>query len=216
MVAGFAASSPNQTLMRFAARERARGASVVVDVGCGAGRNLVPLAHQGWTILGVDLSTPMIEAAAARIREEALAGHAAVALAPMDALPIADAAADLVVAHGIWNLARSGAEFRRGIREAARIARDGAALFVFTFSRHTIPAAASPASGETFVFTQFSGEPQCFVTSEELVDELRAAGFVLDPAVPLTEHNLPKPGALRSGRVPVIYEAAFRRSPRTP
>jgi SAM-dependent methyltransferase len=216
MVAGFSKSSPNQTLMAFAAGERARRARVAVDVGCGAGRNLVPLAHQGWTMIGLDLSRPMAEAAANRIREEGLAGHAAVALAPMDALPLADATADFVVAHGIWNLARSGAEFRRGVREAARIAREGAALFVFTFSRHTIPAAAAPVSGESFVFTEFAGEPQCFVTAEELLDELRDAGFVPDPAVPLTEHNLPKPGAIRSGRVPVIYEAAFRRSPRTP
>jgi hypothetical protein len=28
--------------------------------------------------------------------------------------------------------------------------------------------------------------------------------------VPLTEYNLPRPGALATGTVPVIYEAAFR------
>jgi hypothetical protein len=43
-----------------------------------------------------------------------------------------------VVAHGIWNLARTTTEFRRAIAEAARVARPGACLFVFTFSRTTL------------------------------------------------------------------------------
>jgi hypothetical protein len=59
------------------------------------------------------------------------------------------------------------------------------------------------------VFTQFSGEPQCFLTEEQLLSELGAAGFVRDPSVPLAEYNLPRAGSLSSGR-PVIYEAAFR------
>jgi hypothetical protein len=80
---------------------------------------------------------------------------------------------------------------------------------VFTFSRHTLPDSAAPVPGESFVFTQFSGEPQCFLTDVELVAELAAAGFAPDPAVPLTEHNRPPAGVLRAGG-PVIYEAAFR------
>jgi SAM-dependent methyltransferase len=215
MVAGFSQSTANETLVRFAALEHARGGRVVVDIGCGAARNLVPLAHQGWTAIGIDLSRPMADAALARIRAEAVADRALIVLAPMDRLPVGDASADLVVAHGIWNLARTGAEFRHGVLEAARVARDGAGLFVFTFSRRTVPAAATPVSGETFVFTEFSGEPQCFLSEAQLYAELAAAGFDPDQTVPLTEHNVPKPGALVRPRTPVIFEAAFRRRPRT-
>ena len=214
MVAGFAQSSPNGRLMTFASRERAAGSRVAVDVGCGAGRNLIPLVRDGWMAVGIDLSRPMTEAAAARLRDETLRDRAIVALAPMDALPLADASADLVIAHGVWNLARSAAEFRRGIAEAARVARTGAALFVFTFSRRTVPAATTPVEGEPFVFTEFSGEPQCFLTEAQLLDELQTAGFVPDPAVPLIEHNVPKAASLTRHRTPVIYEAAFRRGPR--
>jgi hypothetical protein len=128
----------------------------------------------------------------------------------MDALPVADSSVDLIVAHGIWNLARSGEQFRGAVREAARVARRAAGLFVFTFSRHTLSEDARPVPGETFVFTQFSGQPQCFLTEAELLEELADAGFAPDPAVPLTEHNLPRPGSLRAGGPPVIYEAAFR------
>ena len=59
-------------------------------------------------------------------------------LAPMERLPMRDASVDLIVAHGIWNLASSSSQFRAAVREAARVARPGAALFVFTFSRTTI------------------------------------------------------------------------------
>ena len=211
MVAGFASSSPNETLMAFAARRLDPGGRIAIDVGCGAGRNLIPLAQQGWRILGVDLSKPMIERAAARIRGEHLQHTASVALAPMDALPVRGASADLVVAHGIWNLARSADEFRRAAGEAARVCRDGGALFLFTFSRHTVAPSAAPVPGEPFVFREFSGEPQCFLTEEQLLAELARAGFEPDPLVPLTEHNRPRAKALITQRGPVIWEGAFRR-----
>ncbi|CAN5503581.1 hypothetical protein BH23ACI1_BH23ACI1_29590 [soil metagenome] len=210
MVAGFAQGAPNSTLMAFARSERARYRRArAIDLGCGAGRNAVPLAIAGWDVLGVDNSWPMLEAAAAR-RAPRLAGRLDLAVAEMDALPAGDDSADLIVAHGIWNLAASGAQFRRAVREAARVARRGAALFVFTFSRHTLPAEARPVEEDALVFTQFSGQPQCFLTARELSDELGAAGFASDSSVPLTELNRPPAGAARMGGPPVIHEGAFR------
>ena len=211
-VEGFSRSEPNAVLMTYAAQViDTLARPLAVDIGCGAGRNAVPLARSGWNVVGTDLSRPMLEAASTRLTNEPNRGRALVLLAPMDALPVADSSADLVIAHGIWNLAASSVEMRNGIREAARIARPGAALFVFTFSRHTLPPDAAPVPGESFVFTQFSGRPQCFLTAEQLVAEMDAAGFDADPAVPLTEYNRPVPGALRGTGGPVIYEAAFRR-----
>lgn len=89
-------------------------------------------------------------------------------LLAMDDLPLRDASVDLVVAHGVWNLARSAAELRRAIAEAARVTRPGAGLFVFTFSRATLAPDDQPVPGEPFVFTQFTGEPQCFLTETDL------------------------------------------------
>jgi hypothetical protein len=153
----------------------------------------------------------MVAAAVERARTEGLLDRFQPVLAPMQALPARDCSVDLLVAHGIWNLARSAAEFRGAVAEAARVARPGAALFVFTFSRNTLPASAVPLEGEPFVFTQFSGEPQCFVTESQLVDELARAGFSLDPLLPIRELNLPLPGQIQTGKTPVIFEAAFRR-----
>jgi SAM-dependent methyltransferase len=210
-VAGFVQSPPNETLVRFAAAERERGGIRLLDIGCGAARNAVPLAELGWHVLGLDLSRPMLEAARLRAIAAGVNDRVELAMAAMERLPAATASVDFVVAHGIWNLARSGSQFRAAVREAARAARPGAALFLFTFSRHTLPADARPIDGETFVFTQFSGEPQCFLTTAQLLAELAGAGFEPHPAVPLIELNRPRPGVISAGRAPVIYQAAFRR-----
>lgn len=128
----------------------------------------------------------------------------------MDQLPAAGGCFDLVIAHGIWNLAASAREFRRAVREAARVARAGAALFVVTFSRNTLRVDAAPLAGEPFVFTAFSGRPQCFLTAAQLISELKSAGLFLDPTYQLNEHNLPRPGTLATNQTPVIYEGVFR------
>lgn len=211
-VSSFASSPPNPVLVAFAAQEWARApGGRVLDIGCGAARNAVPLAAMGWDIVGVDLSRPMLEAAAGRVAGAGVDSRVHFVQAAADALPVADHTADLVVAHGIWNLSTSSAEFRAAVGEAARIARPGAGLFVFTFSRQTLPSDAEPVPGEHFVFTQFSGQPQCFLTRDQLFAELAVAGFEPEASVPLTEHNRRDRGTLGGGP-PVIWEAVFRRA----
>jgi SAM-dependent methyltransferase len=214
VVAGFTQTQPNAALLRLVEAEGRHSAALrVLDIGCGAGRNALPIARLGCHVLGLDLSWPMLQAARTLASTAASPGTVDLALAPMDALPVATGAFDLVIAHGIWNLARSSAEFRRAVAEAARAARPGVALFVFTFSRATLPPNARPIPGERHVFTDFAGTPQLFLEREELVHEMGTAGFVLDPVVPLQEHNRPRPGLLATPSVPVIYEAVFRRVP---
>ena len=212
-VAGFVKSAPNAVLMKFAEAElRRSGSARALDLGCGAGRNAVPLARLGWKVVGIDLSWPMLCAAATRTREDRLDNCFHPVLAPMESIPARDRSFDLVIAHGIWNLARSAVEFRLALCETARVAKPGAGLFVFTFSRNTFPPQTESVVGEPFVFTQFSGEPQCFLTEAQLVAELGRVGFAPDPSVPLREYNRPQAGALVTGTPPVIYESAFRRT----
>src|SRR5688500_7860424 len=175
-VAGFVRSPPNESLLRVAAREW-RAAARLLDIGCGAGRNAVPLADSGWDVVGTDLYFPMLTAAAARVADAGLASRVRLLRASMDHLPLASETFDFIVAHGIWNLARSGAEFRQAVREASRVARPGCALFLFTFSRGTLAGTAEPLPGESFAFRQFSGQAQCFLTEEQIVSELAAHGF---------------------------------------
>jgi ubiquinone/menaquinone biosynthesis C-methylase UbiE len=208
-VQGFVQSPPNAALLDVAAAVLTPAARLL-DIGCGAGRNAVPLAQAGWRVTGVDLSSPMLAAAARRVKEDAPPNRVDLVLSAMAPLPFAPQTFDFVVAHGIWNLARTGDEFRHAAREAARVAKPDATLFVFTFSRHTLPGSAEPLAGETFVFTQFSGQPQCFLTADQLVAEMATAGFAPEPSYPLRELNR-RPGPFQAGGAPVIHEGVFRR-----
>jgi ubiquinone/menaquinone biosynthesis C-methylase UbiE len=152
----------------------------------------------------------MLVAAARREQPPAVDGRFHLAQAAMTDLPFADGSFDLVVAHGVWNLATRDEALRRAIGEAARVSRDDAALFVFTFSRGTLAPEARSLAGESYVYDQFSGVPQIFLTMEQLIEELGAAGYEPDPAVPLTELNRPRATTLATTG-PVILEGAFRR-----
>ena len=214
VVRSFSTAAANPVLLEFVRAELVRRPGLrVLDVGCGAARNAVPIAAEGAAVIGTDLAPSMLEAARRRVADAGVGPRVALVRAPMDALPLDDASVDLVVAHGVWNLARCAAEFRGAVAEAARVARPGAGLFVFTFSRATLGPDERPLPGVPFVFTQFAGEPQCFLTESQLCDELLSAGFERDPPGPLTEYNRPVPALAFAASGPVIYEGTFRRVP---
>ena len=209
-VAGFVAGAPNGNLLAFARAVHARAPSGrCLDIGCGAARNAIPLEGIGFRVAASDLSAPMLDAARARIGAAGRRVAVGLVRAPMAPLPFRDATFDLVVAHGIWNLARSSAEFRAAVAEAARVARPGAGLFLFTFSRRTLPPEAAPDAGETFVFSSWNGEPQCFLTEAEILEELGRAGFRRASPGPLTEYGVPAPGMHRKGGAPATFEGTF-------
>jgi SAM-dependent methyltransferase len=211
-VAGFVSGAPNQQLLAYASAFLDPSRTVrCLDLGCGAARNTLPLAAMGFHVTGTDLSLPMLDAARERAAREGATLPVDFIHAPMAPLPFDVATFDLIVAHGIWNLARSGAEFRAAVDEAARVARPGAGLFVFTFSRHTLADDAQPDPGESFVFSSWNGEPQCFLSEQQLIEDLGRAGFTRDADGPLTEYNRPAPGAMRMGGPPVIYEGTWRK-----
>ncbi len=209
MVARLSATPPNARLMHFAAGEWRKGTgNALLDIGSGAGCNAIPLAQAGWHVTGIDLSEPMLAAARRRANERDLAEQLHFIQAAMDHLPLADNRFDFIVAHGIWNFSRSANEFRAGVREAARVAKPGAPLFVYTFARSALSRDMQPLPNETFVFAESAGRPRCFLTKSQLLEELHPAGFAQEPGCPITEY----PRQPDSNK-PAILEGIFRLHP---
>src|SRR5262245_38736558 len=102
----------------------------VLDVGCGAGVEVVRFAQGGARVVGVD----MADRAAALTREN-LTQHgltAGVATADGQALPFADNSFDFVYAHGVVQYA---ADDRRVVAECHRVLRPGGTAMFQVYNR---------------------------------------------------------------------------------
>ena len=100
---------------------------VVVDLGCGAGVDALIAARSvgpDGRVHAVDLTREMAELARANARAAGLP-NVDVHRAAVEALPLADAVADVVTANGVFNLAP---EKERAIAEAFRALKPGGRL----------------------------------------------------------------------------------------
>lgn len=220
IVSNFTRKKPSTTLLGYV-REFSAGRRLrVLDIGCGAGRHLRPLLEAGHDCRGTDTSEKMLEAAARLLSDVTPDTADILVRAPMHELPFDDRSFDLIVSHGVWNLARTEQELRLAIREASRVADSGAALYLTTFSRNTLPPTAEPVPGSTYIFTDFNDEPQCFLTRDQLQSELEAVSFRSDSEHQIRELNRPaywesstQTGlSIVHGKRPVLFEGAWIRT----
>ena len=99
-----------------------RAGQTVLDLGCGAGADLVLAAQdvgRDGRVVGVDLLPEMC--VRARASAEAAEVHCDVVLAEVEALPLRDASVDVVLSNGVISLSARKA---RLLREARRVLRD--------------------------------------------------------------------------------------------
>ncbi|MDY7105788.1 MAG: class I SAM-dependent methyltransferase [Actinomycetota bacterium] len=95
------------------------GTETVVDVGCGNGAYLGPLARRAERVIGVDLAAGMLRSAARH------SGGASLVLADAQQLPLADDRADAVVAaHMLYHVP----DIRAAVTECRRLLRPGGML----------------------------------------------------------------------------------------
>jgi SAM-dependent methyltransferase len=104
----------------------------VLDVGCGAGVEVVRFARAGARVSGVDAAPEAIGLCAESLRQQRL--RAGLAVADGEALPFPDGAFDLVYAHGIVQYA---ADDRRVVEECRRVLRPGGLLIVQVYNRRS-------------------------------------------------------------------------------
>ncbi len=108
-----------------------RAGGPVLELGCGTGRLLVPMARAGADVTGIDRSDPMLHYARARTCRVARATRPAIVRGDVRALPFRRATFDLVVApYGMLQSLVRERDLSSALSEAARVLRRGGRIGV--------------------------------------------------------------------------------------
>lgn len=108
-----------------------REGAPALELGCGTGRLLVPLARTGRPLVGIDRSAPMLQRARARTAGLARARGPAIVRGDVRGLPFRAGAFGLVIApYGLLQSLTSDVALRRALAESARVLRRGGLLGV--------------------------------------------------------------------------------------
>lgn len=113
---------------------------IVLDLGCGAGMDMIIAAKAvapNGRVIGIDYSEQMV-ALATENAKRASVTNVTVHRAPVEALPLPDASVDVAEANGVYNLAP---EKERAVGEVYRVLKPGGRLVAAEIAlRHDVPA----------------------------------------------------------------------------
>ena len=102
----------------------------VLDVGCGAGVEVVRWARGGARVTGVDIAQTAVDLTRQNLSQQGL--QARVDVADGEALPFPDASFDFVYAHGVVQYTNDD---RRLVEECQRVLRPGGTAFFQVYNR---------------------------------------------------------------------------------
>ncbi len=110
---------------------------LIIDVGCGPGRNLLPLAERGFYTLGIDLSLEMLKAFQSKASMAGLSQRCAQVRANMaDLSGIANRSADgLLCMYSSLGMVRGRSNRRAFMQHAARILRPEGTFILHVHNR---------------------------------------------------------------------------------
>ena len=118
-------------LPRLIPFDRYRGRAVL-EVGCGAGTDLIRFARHGARVTGIDLAPSSIALAAKNFSNEQL--PASLVVGDGEALPFAERSFDLVYAHGVVQYTTND---RLLVDECRRVLRPGGTAVFQVYNRHS-------------------------------------------------------------------------------
>ena len=109
---------------------------IAVDCGCGTGRNLLPLAAQGWRVIGVDLSSEMLRAFRTKA-DQSWQDRVSTVRANMANIGfLKDSCADAVLCmYSSIGMLQGRSNRRNFLSHAARILRDDGSFIVHVHNR---------------------------------------------------------------------------------
>jgi len=157
-------AEPDDFIVEFSLKLKQRRAREILDVGCGAGRNTVFLAREGFKVVGLDISRTAVKLASKRADDENVMNCMFVAGSFLD-LPFSDAHFDAAFSsYGIENVPLSG--IKKALSEMKRAVRDlGLVLVTLHSTRHWRFGKGSQTGPNTFLtYDTIKGKQFRFVT----------------------------------------------------
>ena len=136
---------PNPEVMALLPELKAKGVRLVLDAGCGAGRQLVPLAAAGFRVLGVDREWTVLRELNPRLCS--LQDTAWLAQGDLKSLPLPEGIFDFALSVNVINhgYARDMAAY---CQELDRVLRPGGFLFIFASPRESSELVRLPETVE--------------------------------------------------------------------
>ena len=191
----------DQSWRRKTLREiRATGALNVLDVATGTADLALALAKgiPGSKVVGVDISSGMLEVGRSKVRARDLEGRVRLDLGDGEQLPYEESSFDAVtVAFGVRNFEN----LEQGLRDMRRVLELGGTLAVLEFSQPTawplrslylfyfkniLPRIGRMVSKDASAYTYLPNSVQAFPYGEAFAAKLREAGFKSVRVRPLT------------------------------
>lgn len=121
-------------VFRMVRRHFMKGHGSVLDVGCGSGVYLAPLAQMGFDVKGIDLSPGMLEACRERTRTTYPSLPIELKLGDIENIPFATGSFRAVICIGVLGYLIND---EKGIAELSRVMEKGGTLFISVRNGYT-------------------------------------------------------------------------------
>jgi ubiquinone/menaquinone biosynthesis C-methylase UbiE len=148
----YSPEEPDETVVSFAGSLHRRRKEATLDLACGAGRHVVYLARQGFTVTGADISRTGLKMTRKKLEETRLT--AALVRSAMNSLPFSDSSFDTVICtRAIYHQRLRG--IQQTLSEIRRVLRKGGLIMIDFLSKRTHSHAKGvEVEAETFIETE--------------------------------------------------------------
>lgn len=161
----------------------------VLDAGCGGGRNLVYLLRRGFDVRGVDLDAKAIEATRDLARATLPDADTRFVVAPVESMPFADAAFDVVISSAVLHFAADEAQWQAMMREIWRVLAPGGVFFARLATTVGHESRVKPLGNRRFIMPD--GEERFLVDEAFIMDAVKElGGTMLDPLKTSVVHGM--------------------------
>lgn len=191
---GEAENPPAQEVIKFVEQYKDRLGSKILDVGSGAGRNLLYLARQGFEATGIDISKKGVELTKQQLQQEKLKGS--VVVGDIQKLPFDDTSFDSAISRRVLDYNNTEGVVAK-MQEIARVIKPDGIFFLTVRSEHQ-PIKQNEElveenqwRGKTYRVTSGTeqGAFQHYFTEDEVRDFAKSTGFAVEELREIVTHD---------------------------